>query len=134
MKLSTSIIKVNLKIQNLRESENNVRHIAANIGHVRIENFRRAKCAHYFHCVMCHGGRDGASGRSANLLTGRYVVRIRPLLLDFPCLGLGNLAVSQPSCLPRVAWQLGTGRVLQLNDSTNRHEQGSSHLESWNIF
>ncbi|KER23900.1 hypothetical protein T265_08319 [Opisthorchis viverrini] len=43
------------------------------------------------------------------------VVRIRPPPLDFPCLGLGNLAVSQPSCFLRVAWQLGTGRVLQLN-------------------
>ncbi|KAG5441238.1 hypothetical protein CSKR_102452 [Clonorchis sinensis] len=61
-------------------------------------------------------GRDGSSGQSANLLTGRSVVRTRPLALDFPCLGLGNLAVSQPSCLHRVAWQFGTERVLQLND------------------
>ncbi|KAG5454825.1 hypothetical protein CSKR_108370 [Clonorchis sinensis] len=30
--------------------------------------------------------------------------------------GLGNLAVSQPSRFLRVAWQLGTERVLQLND------------------
>ncbi|GAA50525.1 vacuolar protein sorting-associated protein 26B [Clonorchis sinensis] len=30
--------------------------------------------------------------------------------------GLGNLAVSQPSCFLLVAWQLGTERVLQLND------------------
>ncbi|KER22441.1 hypothetical protein T265_09458 [Opisthorchis viverrini] len=30
--------------------------------------------------------------------------------------GLGNLAVSQPSCLLRVARQLGTESVLQLND------------------
>ncbi|KAG5453182.1 hypothetical protein CSKR_112744, partial [Clonorchis sinensis] len=29
-----------------------------------------------------------------------------------PCLGLGNLAIAQPSCFPRVAWQLGTERVL----------------------
>ncbi|KER25137.1 hypothetical protein T265_14271, partial [Opisthorchis viverrini] len=29
---------------------------------------------------------------------------------------LGNLAVSQPSCFLRMAWQLGTERVLQLND------------------
>ncbi|KER26351.1 hypothetical protein T265_06396 [Opisthorchis viverrini] len=33
-----------------------------------------------------------------------------------PCLGLGNLAVSQPSCNLRMAWQLGTERMLQLND------------------
>ncbi|GAA54812.1 small glutamine-rich tetratricopeptide repeat-containing protein beta [Clonorchis sinensis] len=32
--------------------------------------------------------------------------------------GLGNLAVSQPSCNLRVTWQLGTERVLQLNDLT----------------
>ncbi|KAG5441966.1 hypothetical protein CSKR_110775 [Clonorchis sinensis] len=31
------------------------------------------------------------------------VVRTQPLPLDFPCLDLGNLAVSQPSCLPRGA-------------------------------
>ncbi|KER19912.1 hypothetical protein T265_15432, partial [Opisthorchis viverrini] len=61
-------------------------------------------------------GRDGSSGESANLLTGRSVVRTRPLPLDFPCLGLGNRAVSQSSCFSRVAWQLGTRRVLQLND------------------
>ncbi|KER26968.1 hypothetical protein T265_05876 [Opisthorchis viverrini] len=34
--------------------------------------------------------------QSANLLTGRSVVRTRPLPLDFPCPGLGNLSVSQP--------------------------------------
>ncbi|KER24700.1 hypothetical protein T265_07700 [Opisthorchis viverrini] len=54
--------------------------------------------------------------KSANLLTGRSVVRTRPAPLDFPCLGLDNLAVSQPSCFLRVAWQLGTGKALQLND------------------
>ncbi|KAG5450969.1 hypothetical protein CSKR_105278 [Clonorchis sinensis] len=79
-------------------------------------------------------GRDGSSGKSANLLTGRSVVRTRPLPLEFPCLGLGNLEVSQPSCNLRLAWQLGTERVLQLNDFfpskqrrlCNRH--GSSHV------
>ncbi|KER24269.1 hypothetical protein T265_08010 [Opisthorchis viverrini] len=40
--------------------------------------------------------------QSTNLLTGRSVVRTRPLPLDFPCLGLGNLAVSQPSCFLRI--------------------------------
>ncbi|KER21120.1 hypothetical protein T265_10480 [Opisthorchis viverrini] len=103
---------------------------------------------------------------SVNLLTGRSVVRIRPLPFNFPCLGFGNLtvsqpfqgniqllvsttwlkwleseftdrkvcgsnptfvsrfpcldlgdlAVSQPSCFLRVAWQLGTGMVLRLDD------------------
>ncbi|KAG5452653.1 hypothetical protein CSKR_114424, partial [Clonorchis sinensis] len=55
-------------------------------------------------------GRDSSNGYSVNLLTGRSVVRTRPLPLDFPCLGLGNLAVSQPSCFLWVAWQLGTER------------------------
>ncbi|KER19344.1 hypothetical protein T265_11854 [Opisthorchis viverrini] len=32
-----------------------------------------------------------------NLLTGRSVIRTRPLHLDFPCLGLSNLAVPQLS-------------------------------------
>ncbi|KER24210.1 hypothetical protein T265_08057 [Opisthorchis viverrini] len=45
------------------------------------------------------------------------VVRLRPLPAEFPCLCLGNLAVSRPSCSLRVAWQLGTERALQLNDS-----------------
>ncbi|KER30902.1 hypothetical protein T265_13072, partial [Opisthorchis viverrini] len=45
----------------------------------------------------------------------RVLVRIRPLHLDFLCLGLGNMAVSQPSCFLRVAWELGTERVLELN-------------------
>ncbi|KAG5443605.1 hypothetical protein CSKR_102504 [Clonorchis sinensis] len=60
-------------------------------------------------------GREGSSGRSANLLTGRSMVRTRHLPPDFPCLGLGNLTVSQPSCFPRVAWRLGTERVLRPN-------------------
>ncbi|KER31757.1 hypothetical protein T265_02117 [Opisthorchis viverrini] len=44
------------------------------------------------------------------------MVRIRPPPLDCSCLGLDNLAVSQPWCFLRVAWQLGTERVLQLKD------------------
>ncbi|KAG5454327.1 hypothetical protein CSKR_109220, partial [Clonorchis sinensis] len=32
------------------------------------------------------------------------------------CLGLGNLAASQPSCFLLVAWQLGTETAVQLND------------------
>ncbi|KAG5443000.1 hypothetical protein CSKR_107177 [Clonorchis sinensis] len=59
-------------------------------------------------------GQDG----SVVLLAERSVVRTRPLPLDFPCLALGNLAVFQPSCNLRVAWQLGTERVLQLNHAT----------------
>ncbi|KER25234.1 hypothetical protein T265_07273 [Opisthorchis viverrini] len=54
--------------------------------------------------------------------TGRSVVRTGPLSLDFPRLGLGNMAVSQPSCFLRVAWQLGTKRVLQLNKRQHTFE------------
>ncbi|KER19269.1 hypothetical protein T265_11900 [Opisthorchis viverrini] len=38
--------------------------------------------------------------------------------------GLGNLAVSQPTCFLLMAWQLGTERMLQLNDffSVSRSE------------
>ncbi|KAG5455193.1 hypothetical protein CSKR_106507 [Clonorchis sinensis] len=53
------------------------------------------------------------SGQSTNLLTGRSVVRTRPLHVDFPCLGLGNLAQSQPSCFLRVTWQLSTESVSE---------------------
>ncbi|KAG5453744.1 hypothetical protein CSKR_102365 [Clonorchis sinensis] len=35
------------------------------------------------------------------------VVRTQPLPPDFPCLDLGTLAVSKPSCFLLVAWQLG---------------------------
>ncbi|KER30218.1 hypothetical protein T265_03280 [Opisthorchis viverrini] len=66
--------------------------------------------------------REGATAerflsfhQSANLLIRRIVVRTRPLHRDFPCLGFGNLAVSQPSRFLLVTWQLGTERVLQLN-------------------
>ncbi|KER22315.1 hypothetical protein T265_09559 [Opisthorchis viverrini] len=52
----------------------------------------------------------------ANLLTGKSVVGTRPLQLDFSCQSLANLAVFETSCFPRVTWQLGTERVLQLND------------------
>ncbi|KAG5447535.1 hypothetical protein CSKR_101305 [Clonorchis sinensis] len=68
--------------------------------------------------------------QSANLLTGRSVVRTPPLPLDFPCLGLGNLAVSQPSCFIRVAWQLGTERVLQLNDIVSTPPHPSATIYS----
>ncbi|KER23878.1 hypothetical protein T265_08341 [Opisthorchis viverrini] len=47
--------------------------------------------------IIIKNVRDGPIGQSANLLTGRPVVRTRPLPPGFPCLGLDNLAVSQPS-------------------------------------
>ncbi|KER24221.1 hypothetical protein T265_08067 [Opisthorchis viverrini] len=67
-------------------------------------------------------------------VTGRSVVRTRPLPLDLLCLGLGNLAVSQPSCLLRVAWQLGIKRWPQIRlnkfgplikDRSKENEHGS---------
>ncbi|KAG5450894.1 hypothetical protein CSKR_109268 [Clonorchis sinensis] len=45
------------------------------------------------------------------------VVQIRSLHIDFPCPGLSNLAIFQPSCFLRVACQLGTEKVLQLSDT-----------------
>ncbi|KER26966.1 hypothetical protein T265_13895, partial [Opisthorchis viverrini] len=60
-------------------------------------------------------GRDGSSGWSANLLTGKSVVRTRPLPLNFPCLSLGNLGCFQPLCFLRVGWRLGTGRLYDLS-------------------
>ncbi|KAG5441943.1 hypothetical protein CSKR_107977, partial [Clonorchis sinensis] len=75
-------------------------------------------------------GRDGSSGYSENSLTVRSVVRIRPLPLDFPCLGLGNLALSQPSCFLLVAWQLGTKTVLQLNSYLFGYE-GTCLTHNW---
>ncbi|KAG5442903.1 hypothetical protein CSKR_107392 [Clonorchis sinensis] len=80
---------------------------------------------HLFNC-FCPGLSDPPS---ANLLTGRSVVRTRLLPLDFPCLGLGNLAVSQPSCFLRVAWQLGTERVLQLNSQFQKHIRYNLQME-----
>ncbi|KAG5441711.1 Y box binding protein 1 [Clonorchis sinensis] len=57
-------------------------------------------------------GRDGSSGYSANLLTGRSVVRTRPALLNTPCPGSCDLALSQLSCFFLVRWQLGTERFF----------------------
>ncbi|KER22501.1 hypothetical protein T265_14838, partial [Opisthorchis viverrini] len=48
----------------------------------------------------------GEIAQSANLLAGGSVVRTRPLPLDFRCPGLGNLIVSQSSCLLLMTWQL----------------------------
>ncbi|KER24552.1 hypothetical protein T265_07819 [Opisthorchis viverrini] len=42
---------------------------------------------------------------------------------------LGDLAVSQPSCLLRVAWQLGTEGVLQLNDFFNPNTNNDLQLK-----
>ncbi|KER21462.1 hypothetical protein T265_10223 [Opisthorchis viverrini] len=71
-------------------------------------------------------GASWLSSYSANLLTGESG-RTRPPPLDFRCLGLGNLVVSQPSCFIRVAWQLITERITQ-TFSTRR---GASWLSSY---
>ncbi|KER30435.1 hypothetical protein T265_03167 [Opisthorchis viverrini] len=63
---------------------------------------------HYAECSY-------AKSPSTKLLTGKSVVRTRPLPLDFSCLRLGNLAVSQSSYFLWVARQPGTKMVLQLN-------------------
>ncbi|KAG5449877.1 hypothetical protein CSKR_103689 [Clonorchis sinensis] len=61
-----------------------------------------------------------------SLSTGQSVVHMQSMKitcglhyyarLDCSCVGLSNLAVSQPSCFLRVPSQLGTERVLQLTD------------------
>ncbi|KAG5448032.1 hypothetical protein CSKR_106597 [Clonorchis sinensis] len=53
------------------------------------------------------------------------------------CLRLGNLAVSQPSCFPRVAWQLGLEKVAE--NSLTAHDRfrpswGSSGRRSPRVF
>ncbi|KER26991.1 hypothetical protein T265_05896 [Opisthorchis viverrini] len=85
-----------------------------------ILNFRFIQTTHQSKATMVivadltgpqKGVRDGA-----NLLTGKSVVRTQPSPLDLSCLGLSNLAVSQPSYFLRVACQLGNEKVLQSND------------------
>ncbi|KER23218.1 hypothetical protein T265_08866 [Opisthorchis viverrini] len=53
------------------------------------------------------------TGCSTNSLAVTSVVQTRPLLLDFPCLGLGNLVVPQTSCFLLVAWQLSAKKWTQ---------------------
>ncbi|KAG5445494.1 hypothetical protein CSKR_100982, partial [Clonorchis sinensis] len=62
-------------------------------------------------------GARWLNGYRENLPTGTSVVRTRPLPLAYPCLGLGQLVVSQPSYFLLAAWHLGIERMLQLNDS-----------------
>ncbi|KER27848.1 LOW QUALITY PROTEIN: hypothetical protein T265_13715 [Opisthorchis viverrini] len=57
--------------------------------------------------------RCSARGEKAQWLEREFTdrkarIRIRPLPLDITFLGLGNLAVSQPSCFLRMVWKLGT--------------------------
>ncbi|KAG5443326.1 Thioredoxin domain-containing protein 17 [Clonorchis sinensis] len=87
-------------------------------------------------CLTPHDVTSLAKARRPKWLEREFTdrkVRTRPPPLDFPCLGLGNLTVSQPSCFSRVAWQLGTERVLQLNASffkaTLRIELESGRME-----
>ncbi|KAG5448238.1 hypothetical protein CSKR_105737 [Clonorchis sinensis] len=84
---------------------------------------RDLSCSTVLSDIQCLSARDG----SVVILTGRCVVRTRPLPLDFSFLGLGNLAVSQHSCFLLVARQLGTQRALQLN-SLSAPEQVITHV------
>ncbi|KAG5452951.1 Solute carrier 12 member 9, partial [Clonorchis sinensis] len=71
-------------------------------------------------CSSLDRSRDAEFGfepsGQVNLVTGKSVVRTQPRHFDCPYRGSDNLAVSQLSCFLRVAWQLGTEMVLQLND------------------
>ncbi|GAA53815.1 hypothetical protein CLF_111223 [Clonorchis sinensis] len=46
--------------------------------------------------------------------------------------GLGNLPVAQPSCFPRMAWQLGIERELQLDDFSIKPELSDSFASEMN--
>ncbi|KER26969.1 hypothetical protein T265_05877 [Opisthorchis viverrini] len=59
-------------------------------------------------------GREMAQWMAQRGSTDREVPSSNPASTSR--LGLGNLAVSQPSCFPLVAWKLGTESVLQLNE------------------
>ncbi|KER23902.1 hypothetical protein T265_08321 [Opisthorchis viverrini] len=63
--------------------------------------------------------------------SGRSVVRTRPLFSDFSCLGLGNLAVSRPSCSLRVARQLTETRGLRLPDEPQEGRNRSWAVEEF---
>ncbi|KER29446.1 hypothetical protein T265_03912 [Opisthorchis viverrini] len=58
---------------------------------------------------------NGIFGGNLNIGTSRNAKQSRSWVF-ISCLGLSNLAVSHFSCFLLVAWQLGTKRVLQLND------------------
>ncbi|GAA55674.1 5'-AMP-activated protein kinase regulatory gamma subunit [Clonorchis sinensis] len=74
---------------------------------------------------------DVAQCLRRELTDRKSVVRIRHLNLHHSGLGLGNLAVSQPSCFPRVSSQPGIARVLQLD---RRHHHRSHRLNSFDIL
>ncbi|KER24340.1 hypothetical protein T265_07979 [Opisthorchis viverrini] len=82
--------------------------ISSRLNHVSHEEYY---CQHFFR-------KDLVLVFGLSSTENKFVVRTRPLPLEIPYLGLGDLVVSQPSCLLRVAWQLGTERVLQLDEVT----------------
>ncbi|KAG5455111.1 hypothetical protein CSKR_107368 [Clonorchis sinensis] len=80
--------------------------------------------------LICAAAKDGEMAQ-VNLLTGRPMVRTRPKHLDASCLGLGNLAVSQPSYFFRVAWQLSTERETTHKVAENSSTAHDRFRPSW---
>ncbi|GAA48183.1 hypothetical protein CLF_101281 [Clonorchis sinensis] len=68
--------------------------------------------------------RSNRNNSSATSVCSTHInmVRSQPLHPDIPCLGLGNLAVSQSSHFLRMALQPGTEGMLQLNALSIFHE------------
>ncbi|KAG5441974.1 hypothetical protein CSKR_110765 [Clonorchis sinensis] len=80
------------------------------------EHMRRCSC--YGPILATNAGRRGLSAGntvSCSLSRGETAQWLERESADRKVRGMGNLAVSQLSCLLRVAWQLGTKRVLKLN-------------------
>ncbi|KAG5454949.1 hypothetical protein CSKR_105886 [Clonorchis sinensis] len=65
---------------------------------------------------------------TASWLRHELTVRTQPEHINYSCLCLSSLAIRQPSCFLRLAWQLSTGRILQLAELTIR---GFSNSCAW---
>ncbi|KER24495.1 hypothetical protein T265_07860 [Opisthorchis viverrini] len=78
------------------------------------KNKRQAKLYSSLEMEKNFGEETWLSG-GANLLNGRSVIQTEPDHFDCFCLDIGNLTASQSPCFLRVAWQLDTERILQLN-------------------
>ncbi|KER34249.1 hypothetical protein T265_00099 [Opisthorchis viverrini] len=61
--------------------------------------------SYHLHSGECAGVPGRFPGYTVTEHSAVAIIR-RPLPFDFPCLGFGNLTVSQPPCFFRVAWQL----------------------------
>ncbi|KER29243.1 LOW QUALITY PROTEIN: hypothetical protein T265_13408, partial [Opisthorchis viverrini] len=75
--------------------------------------------------------------KSANLLTGRSVVRIRPPTIDSSCLGFGNLVVSQPLCfllVMQLIWNFQCNGVMRFARSTCCKSSNPMSITQYRLF